>query len=55
MMGVCRNPNSANSRFAELLAEGFTVQQAAERLGKTAKQGNAILQTIRARLGSQAV
>jgi hypothetical protein len=42
-------------RFAELLAEGFTVSKAAQQLGVSSAYGNAMLQRIRKRLGPQAV
>lgn len=41
-------------RFAELLAEGLTVAEAAKRMGVTYEYGNAMLQRIRKRLGGQA-
>jgi hypothetical protein len=41
-------------RFAEFLAEGFTVSEAAKAVGWSAAHGNAMLQRIRKRLGRQA-
>lgn len=41
-------------RFADLLGEGLTVTQAAKAMGHGYNYGNAMLQRIRARLGSQA-
>lgn len=41
--------------FAEYLAEGLSVREAAERLGKHAQYGQALLNRIRARLGAQAI
>lgn len=42
-------------QFAEMLVEGLTVTQAAKAMGRDYPYGNAMLQRIRSRLGSQAV
>jgi hypothetical protein len=42
-------------QFAELLSEGMTVRQAANRMGYEYDYGNAMLQRIRRKLGKQAV
>lgn len=47
--------SSKMDEFAEYLAEGLTITQAAHRMGKDYCYGNAMLQRIRARLGPQAV
>lgn len=41
--------------FAEHLANGLTVKQAAAAIGKSYHDGNAMMQVIRKRLGKQAV
>ena len=42
-------------RFAQFLADGYSVRQAATSLGLSFAYGNALLQRIRKRLGPQAV
>lgn len=42
-------------QFAELLAEGFTVPEAARQLHIKTAYGNALLQRMRKRLGPQAI
>ncbi|NML93779.1 hypothetical protein [Novosphingobium olei] len=46
---------SKTDRFADLLADGFSVADAAARLCWTPRQGNSALQRIRQMLGPQAV
>lgn len=41
-------------QFAEHLADGLSVPEAAQRVGWASSQGNAMLQRIRKRLGPQA-
>jgi len=48
-------PLSRTDRFAEHLANGLSVPEAAARVGATSAYGNAMLQRIRRRLGPQAV
>lgn len=43
------------AQFAEALAEGLSIKDAAAVVGWTRAQGNAALQRIRGMLGSQAV
>ena len=45
---------SRRDQFAEHLANGLTVPQAAQRLGITNQYGNAMLQRIRHKIGPQA-
>lgn len=42
------------TRFADLLADGLTPREAAERMGKDARYGNTMLQKLRIDLGWQA-
>lgn len=42
------------NQFAELLAEGMSPADAAERMGKRREYGNTLLQRIRQQLGPQA-
>ena len=47
-------PSPKMDELADLLAEGLTVRQAADRIGITYDYANAMFQRMRARIGEQA-
>lgn len=53
--GKAKQPLTQMNTFAELLSEGLSVRQAANRMGYGYEYGNAMLQRIRRKLGSQAI
>ncbi len=52
---LVQGETSAREVFAEFLANGYSVAQAARAVGASRAYGNAMLQRIRQRLGAQAV
>lgn len=52
--GFARAGLSATDQFAEHLANGLSVNEAARAVGWSTSYGNAVLQRIRKRLGDQA-
>lgn len=52
---LAKRPTNNIDKFADLLSEGLTVRQAANRLGFGYDYGNAMLQRIRRKLGGQAI
>jgi hypothetical protein len=46
-------PRTKTDHFAEALAEGATVREAAKTVGWTAPQGQATLQRLRRKFGAQ--
>lgn len=53
--GIALGGMKTIDRFAELLAEGYGVTEAARMLGVEPTYGNGMLQRIRKRLGPQAI